>query len=43
MYGEAWENLEGSFQIISDLVGDDTKIRLWHDLWHGDQALKEAF
>jgi hypothetical protein len=24
-------------------VADDSKIRFWHDMWCGDQALKEAF
>jgi hypothetical protein len=24
-------------------VGDDSKIRFWHDVWCGDQALKIAF
>ena len=22
---------------------DGSKIKFWHDLWHGDLALKEAF
>jgi hypothetical protein len=24
-------------------VGDDSKVRFWHDLWCGDMALKDAF
>jgi hypothetical protein len=24
-------------------MGDGSKIRLWHDVWYGEKALKEAF
>lgn len=25
------------------MVGDGSRIRFWHDIWHGDRALKDTF
>jgi hypothetical protein len=42
-----WKHIRRGLRVFSSLVryevGDGTKIRFWHDLWCGDQTLKESF
>jgi hypothetical protein len=36
--------LRGKFQSLTRFeVGYDSNVRFWHDLWHGDMVLREAF
>jgi hypothetical protein len=42
-----WKHIRRGWGVFSRFVryevGDGTKIRFWHDLWCGDQPLKESF
>lgn len=42
-----WKNIRRSWKMIFSHtrfeMGDGSKIRFWHDVWHGEKALKEAF
>lgn len=28
---------------MSFIAGEDTRIRFWHDVWYGEQVLKELY
>jgi len=36
-------NVGRCFQDTSFVVGDDSEVSFWHDLWCGDHPLKETF
>jgi hypothetical protein len=42
-----WKHIRRGWKIFSKFirfkVGDGTQIRFWHDVWCGDQPLKESF
>ena len=38
-----WRGWEGFSRFIKFGVGDGSHIRFWHDIWCGEQSLKEAF
>jgi hypothetical protein len=42
-----WKNIRKGWESFSSfsrlVVGDETRIRLWHDLWCGDTVLKDSF
>ena len=38
-----WRGWEVFSRCIKFGVGDGTHIRFWHDIWCGEQSLKEAF
>jgi hypothetical protein len=42
-FGRTSKGVKGCFQVTRFEVGDGAKVRLWHDLWCRDKALKEVF